>query len=82
MSCLSCATGNLSEFSAEMIIHFPDFKDLDKPGVWAFPKLFVCLDCGFSWFTTPKTELALLAGGARQGKINRQGLGQTNVNAD
>jgi hypothetical protein len=45
-----------------MIIHFPDFKDLDKPGVWAFPKLLVCLDCGSSRFTIPKTDLALLAG--------------------
>jgi hypothetical protein len=45
-----------------MIIHFPGAMNLNKPGVWAFPKLLVCLDCGFSHFTTPETELALLAG--------------------
>jgi hypothetical protein len=46
-----------------MIIHFSGLKNLDKPGVWVFPKLFVCLDCGFSEFTVPEPELALLASG-------------------
>jgi hypothetical protein len=80
MYCLSCAADNLAEFPAEMIIHFPNFKDLDKPGVWAFPRLLVCLDCGFSRFITPKTELALLAGGALARETStRQGSGGTNA---
>ena len=62
MTCLSCGSVKQAELTAEMVIHFPGHKNLDKPGVWAFPKLLVCLDCGFSQFTTPETELALLAG--------------------
>jgi hypothetical protein len=46
-----------------MIIHFSGLKNLNKPGAWVFPKLLVCLDCGFSQFTVPVAELALLAKG-------------------
>jgi hypothetical protein len=63
MYCPSCQSSNQAEFSAEMIIHFSGLKNIDKPGVWVFPKVSVCLDCGFSRFSTPKTELALLATG-------------------
>jgi hypothetical protein len=49
------------EFPAEMIIHSPCPKNLDKPGVWLFPKLTVCMDCGFSRFTVPESELVQLA---------------------
>ena len=61
MPCLSCASNYQAEFAAEMIIHFSGIKNFDNPGVWAFPKLLVCLDCGFSPFTVPVTELQLLA---------------------
>jgi len=64
MACLLCASPNLSEFPAEINIHFPGVKNLDRPTVFVFPKLLVCLDCGFTRFTTPETELALLAGRA------------------
>lgn len=60
MSCLSCTSGNQAEFSAEINIHYPGLKNLDKPSVFLFPKVLVCLNCGCSRFTTPKTELALL----------------------
>jgi hypothetical protein len=63
MACLLCASGNQAEFPAEMIIHFSGLKNLDKPGVWAFPKLLACLDCGFARFTVPKSELVSLAAG-------------------
>jgi hypothetical protein len=46
-----------------MNIHFPGREGLGKPAVWVFPKVLVCLDCGFTEFSIPKTELALLAGG-------------------
>jgi hypothetical protein len=29
--------------SAEIAIHFPGLKGLDKPTVWAYPKILVCL---------------------------------------
>lgn len=61
MSCLICGLGNQVEFSVETIIHLGGLKNLDKSGVMLFPKVLVCLDCGFSQFTVPKAELALLA---------------------
>jgi hypothetical protein len=60
MSCLSCLSDNQAEFTAEMIIHSSGPKNLDKPGVWVFPKLLVCLDCGVSRFTIPETKRGLL----------------------
>jgi hypothetical protein len=35
-------------------------RHLDKPIVWVFPKLLVCLDCGFTEFPVPETELRVL----------------------
>ena len=55
--CLSCGSSNQVEFPSEMIIHFTGRKNLDNPGVWAFSKLLICLECGFSSFTAPLAEL-------------------------
>jgi hypothetical protein len=56
MYCASCQSGNEAEFTAEMMIHFSGVRHIAKPGVLVFPKVLVCLDCGFSRFTTPETE--------------------------
>ena len=61
MHCPHCALDAQTELSAEINIHFTGLSNLDSPGVLVFPKLLVCLDCGFSWFTMPQDELALLA---------------------
>jgi hypothetical protein len=50
MSCVSCGSNCQQEFASEMILHFSGIKNLDEPGVWIFPKLFVCLECGYSHF--------------------------------
>jgi hypothetical protein len=60
MSCPVCRSANQTEFSAEMMVHHSGLKNIDNSGVMLFPKLLVCLDCGFSQFTVPKAELALL----------------------
>ena len=60
MDCRSCRSGNLKTFSAEIGIHFPGLKNLDKPVVWVFPSLQVCLDCGFSEFFVPDEERSKL----------------------
>ena len=57
MSCKSCGSANQKKFSGEMAIHFPGLKDLDKPIVWVFPEVAVCLDCGAAEFSVPKEEL-------------------------
>ena len=58
MSCPLCGSGNHAELTAEMVIHFSGLKNVDKPGVWVFEKLLVCLNCGGSKFTVPAKELA------------------------
>lgn len=63
MICVSCRSCNQVELTAEMLIHFPGLKNLEVPGVWLFPELVVCLDCGFSWFMVPKTALPSIASG-------------------
>jgi hypothetical protein len=63
MVCVSCHSYKQVELTAEMLIHFPGFKNLEMPGVWLFPELAVCLDCGFSWFIVPETELPSIASG-------------------
>jgi len=63
MCCALCQSGNQAEVTAEMMIHFRGLKNIDKPSVLVFPKLVICLDCGFSRFTTPETELQALREG-------------------
>ena len=61
MLCKSCQSSNLRNFTAEINIHFPGFDGLTKPTVLVFPKLLVCLDCGFTEFLVPSNELLRLA---------------------
>jgi len=56
----TCKSENQSNFNGEIGIHFPGLKGLDKPIVWVFPKLVVCLDCGFTEFSIPEAELRVL----------------------
>ena len=58
--CKSCQSANQSTFNGEIAIHFPGLEGLDKPIVWVFPKLLVCLNCGFTEFVIPETELRQL----------------------
>ena len=60
MSCRQCDSDNQRGFNGEMGIHFAGLKGLDKPIVWVFPKLAVCLDCGFTEFSISGTELPRL----------------------
>ena len=59
--CGSCGSTNRNEFNGEIAIHFPGLDNLDKPIVWVFPKLLICMDCGATEFTVPRSELGLLA---------------------
>jgi hypothetical protein len=60
MSCPSCASLNEREFTAEIMIHASGLRSVDDPGVLAFPKILVCLDCGLSRFTTTEAQLRSL----------------------
>jgi hypothetical protein len=63
MACKHCSSDHQSTFSTEMNIHFPGIEGLDKPTVWVFPKVVVCLDCAFAEFVVPKNELHALVEG-------------------
>jgi hypothetical protein len=63
MPCVLCTSGNQAEFTAEINLHFIGV--INNPGVLFLPKVYVCLDCGSSRFTTPEAELRkLIAGNA------------------
>jgi PAS domain S-box-containing protein len=64
MRCKPCGSENQREFAAEIMIHFSGRRNRDKPGVLIFPKLTICLDCGFSEFTLEEAELPALTEGA------------------
>lgn len=61
--CNSCGSDQQSQFPAEIAIHFPGMKGIDKPAVWVFPELLVCLNCGRTEFVIPEGELRKLTEG-------------------
>ena len=64
MLCKKCNSGHYETFNGELAIHFPGLDGLDKPIVWTFPKVAVCLQCGHSEFSVPDRELRVLQEGA------------------
>jgi hypothetical protein len=60
-SCAFCGSVNQRKFTGEIALHFPGLKGIDRPIVWIFPEILVCLDCGDSVFAVPETELPVLA---------------------
>lgn len=61
MACACCHSVNQEMFPAEINVHFPGAEGLSKPTVWVFPHLLVCLECGFTEFTIPDTQLQQIA---------------------
>ena len=57
MNCAICESSNYAEFTTEMMIHFSGLRHIENRGVLAFPKVSVCMDCGFARFMTSETEL-------------------------
>ena len=55
--CSSCGSDNETEFGTEINIHFPHRIDQDSPGMFVFPRLAVCLNCGLAHFILQKEEL-------------------------
>lgn len=52
-----CSLKNQHKLNAELGLHFPRLKGLDKPIVWAFPEVLVCLNCGFAVFALADAPL-------------------------
>lgn len=61
MACKRCSSERQSKFNSEVNIHFPGREGWDKPTVWLFPEVMVCLDCGLAEFSIPEAELQALA---------------------
>ncbi len=57
MKCLSRASRNQVELPSEINIHLPAHLGRGSAGAFAFPRLSICLDCGLTSFTLPRTEL-------------------------
>lgn len=64
MACKRCASDRQGSFNGEIAIHSPGLEGLDKPIVWVFPKLVVCLHCGFAEFAVPEREMQVLLQGS------------------
>ena len=61
MKCRSCsASHEVRTFNAEVALHFRGLDGLNKPIVWVFPKVRVCLQCGFAEFAIPDQHLKTL----------------------
>jgi hypothetical protein len=63
MVCKGCHSGQQRVFNTETAIHFPGLENLNKNIVWVFPKVMVCLHCGFTEFAVPERELQVLKQG-------------------
>lgn len=64
MTCKRCHSDKQGVFNGEFAIHFRGLEGLDKPIVWVFPKIVVCLHCGLTEFTVPERELQVLEQGS------------------
>lgn len=55
--CKSCHSVDRRAYPSEINIHPPDvLENLDKPTVFAFPLLLVCLNCGLTEFVLAASE--------------------------
>ena len=61
MICRLCESSDLSRFKGEITLHFPGLKNIDKPVVWVFPEVWVCLNCGNAEFSVPENQLLVLS---------------------
>lgn len=59
--CTSCGSKHNSKLGSEIGLHFKGISGLEKPMVFVFPEVVVCLTCGHAEFTVPETELRVLA---------------------
>ena len=60
MECRRCSAQKRESFNGKVALHFPGLDGLTKPIVWVFPKVLVCLDCGFTEFAVPDEQLKTL----------------------
>lgn len=75
MSCTRCLSLHQTELNSEINLHFRGLPNLSEPGIFVFPKVLVCLDCGLSEFVIEKRELAQIG----EKSITRRVLGAQSI---
>jgi len=70
-TCKSCSSANRQHFGGELALHFPGLNGLNKPIVWLFPRILVCLNCGFAEFVVPEEQKDLLRNPEGRVQLNR-----------
>ena len=61
LPCKVCGSENVHKLRGEIAMRSPGLQNIDKPVVWVFPDIVVCMDCGIAEFPVPEAELRLLA---------------------
>jgi hypothetical protein len=64
MSCRSCGSESQAEFASEISVHVLGLENVNEPTLMVFPKLLVCMNCGFTELTLAENELAFLGKGS------------------
>jgi hypothetical protein len=57
MRCVACQSDRQNDFPSEIALRFSGREDLEKQHVFLYPKVVVCLDCGWSGFAVTEAEL-------------------------
>jgi hypothetical protein len=65
MNCRACDSDEQRVFEAEIPVVFPRIEDRAKPIVWVFPRLLICLACGYTEFVVPKAKLQVIRDNAQ-----------------
>ena len=61
LACKVCGSEHVQKLRGEIAMRVPGLKNIDKPVVWVFPDILVCMDCGIAEFAVPEDELRILA---------------------
>lgn len=75
MSCTRCLSLHQTELNSEINLHFRGLPHLGEPGIFVFPQVLVCLDCGLSEFVIETRELAQIT----EKSITRRVLGMKSI---
>jgi len=68
MPCRSCQSECVTTFDSEINIHLPGLNHLAEPAVLVFPRLMICMDCGFIEGKIDAAQLNELRDGPRDGR--------------
>jgi len=55
-TCKFCSSEKQHSFHGEVALHFRGLDGLNKPIVWVFPEVLVCLNCSFAEFEVPEEQ--------------------------